>query len=99
MFLRPLDVKLNSMGSPARLTELLESVCNVNVPQSLLRATEVHPLSCHIITNHRRQTLLLYSHTMSQDSTYILESMLASSSGCRAGLMAVSLACGAVGSR
>ncbi|KAK9816074.1 hypothetical protein WJX74_010856 [Apatococcus lobatus] len=40
MFLRPLDVKLNGMGSPARVTDLLKSVCNVDVPQSLLKATE-----------------------------------------------------------
>lgn len=41
MFLRPLDVKLNGMGTPARVTDLLKSVCSIDVPPSLLKATEV----------------------------------------------------------
>ncbi|KAK9850808.1 hypothetical protein WJX84_002450 [Apatococcus fuscideae] len=40
MFLRPLDVKLNGMGTPARVTDLLKSVCSIDVPPSLLKATE-----------------------------------------------------------
>lgn len=53
MFLRPLDVKLNGMGTPARVTDLLKSVCSVDVPQSLLKATEVISFSSlsHAVRN------------------------------------------------
>ncbi len=41
MFLRPLDIKLHNMGTPARVTDLLKEVCSVDVSPSLLKATEV----------------------------------------------------------